>query len=198
MQVRIIELLNLTSPPVLFFLFILLFLIFCFIFLTFINFLSTFFLAISFIKLSCFLSYLPSSSIPSCFLFLWSSPPLSSFLFLNLHLFPLISSSHCNSVPSALYFLMVPSYHIQPLSATPQTCFNRKPHSESWHYSPKYKELIKRNSCKAQLYYLVWQWEPSDGTPITLIWSHPLYFNLQYSVSYTVCPCLNTNFNTSF
>lgn len=25
---------------------------------------------------------------------------------------------------------------------------------------------------------MVWQWEPSDGVPITLIWSHPSYFEL--------------------
>jgi hypothetical protein len=39
----------------------------------------------------------------------------------------LLSFSHYNSAPSAFYFLMVPSYHIQPLSATPQTYFNHKP-----------------------------------------------------------------------
>lgn len=85
---------------------------------------SLFFLAISFITLS----YLPSSSFPPCYFCFFDLLPLypPSFSSTSSH-FPLISSSHYSSVCSALYFLMVPSYHIHSLSATPQTYFNHKP-----------------------------------------------------------------------
>ena len=183
MQVRIIELLNLTSPTVLF-LFSLLFLIFCFIFLAFIKFLFTF-----------FFPYLLSNSLVFCLICL-HLPSLLAFYFFDLlplypHSFPRppISSPWSLARTTDLYLQLYISswcHHIisSPSHQNPRSTSITNHHSESWHYSPKYKELIKRNSCQAQLYYFVCQWEPSDGVPITLIWSHPLYFDLQYSLIY--------------
>lgn len=104
-----------------------LFLIFCFIFLTFLNFLFTFFLPyfLSNYLVFCLIClHLPS---PLAYCFFDLLPLYSHSVSSTSHLFPLISSLHHNSVPSAFCFLTVPSYHIQPLSATPHTYFNHKP-----------------------------------------------------------------------
>jgi hypothetical protein len=166
---------------------------------------------------------MPSSSFPSCLLFLWSSPPLSSFLFLNLSPLPLdclltlqfctfsfvvphgdfisyhIISYHIISYHIISYHII--SYHIvsypAPLSNTPDLIQSKNHHSESRHYSPKYKELIK----KIAVWHNCTIW-CANGSPVMVFplpWSEVTHYTLTFSIlSYTVCPCLNTNFNFSF
>lgn len=196
MQVRIIELLNLTSPTVLF-LFSLLFLIFCFIFLTFISFLFTFSCHI-FYQTLLFSVLFDSSSFPSCLLFLWSSPPLSLFLFLNLS--PLLLDCLLTLQLCTFSFVFHHGAFISypaPLSNTPDLIQSKNHHSESWHYSPKYKELIK----KITVWHNCTIW-CANGSPVMVFplpWSEVTHYTLTFSIlSYTVCPCLNTNFNFSF